>query len=376
MRLSIIVPFHSNLEQLGRSLAALRRAGHALPEHAELAEIIVVADGSSEDPTALARENGARVLAIAGPQGPAVARNHGAASASGDLLVFVDTDVVVSASALAQFAALFTGRDAAAAFGAYDETPADPGFISTCRNLSHSFIHQRSNREAHTFWAGLGAVRRQIFAAVGGFDERLAKPSVEDIDLGYRIRTAGFRIRLDPRIQGTHLKRWTFRSSVVSDIRDRGVPWTQLLKRYDSMKSDLNITVAYRVCVVMAYLLVLCLAGAFRWPILLVPAAAAAAALCLLDFAYYRFFAQRLGLGSTIAWFPFHVLHHLCNGLSFILGTSLWIARRAGFALPGSLPLTSWPAAANSRTASPVESARQCSSDGGLPGVIGNAHRH
>src|SRR5262249_15079567 len=168
-----------------------------------------------DDPSFVAEEAGARVLAIDGPRGPAVARNRGGADASGDLIVFVDSDVVVSDQALTRFVALFTAEpDLAAAFGAYDEDPADAGFISVARNLAHSFIHQRSRRDAQTFWAGLGAVRAKVFAAVGGFDERFAHPSVEDIDLGYRVRAAGFRIVLDSSIRGKHLKRWTFRSSV------------------------------------------------------------------------------------------------------------------------------------------------------------------
>src|SRR5205807_8681242 len=61
-----------------------------------------------------------------------------------------------------------------------------------------------------TFWAGLGAVRRDAFEAVGGFDaERYLVPSVEDIDLGARLATTGHRIELDPAVQGTHLKAWS-----------------------------------------------------------------------------------------------------------------------------------------------------------------------
>lgn len=347
LRLSVIVPFHRDLGQLRQCLTALRAAARALPSDIELADLIVVADGAVDNPTGLALDANARVLAIDGPRGPAVSRSRGAAVASGDLLVFVDSDVVVSEQALARLAALFVANpDIGAAFGAYDEEPADPGFFSQCRNLAHSFIHQRSNREAQTFWGGLGAVRSSVFAAVGGFDERFAHPSVEDIDLGYRIRAAGFRIVLEPTIQGKHLKRWTLWSGVVTDVRDRGVPWTQLLHRYGGMRNDLNLTVRYRVSVVAAYLLALCLATAPWRPVLVAPVPVLLAALWYLDRPYYRFFASRRGLGFALGWFPFHILHHLCNGLSFVLGTLLYAGRRwGGVALPGALPLTPWSGA-------------------------------
>jgi GT2 family glycosyltransferase len=342
-RLSVVIPFHKNIAQLRRSLWALRTSVDSLPADVKLASLVVVADGATEDLTGLAAETGAEVVRIDGPRGPAVARNRGAAVSSGDVIVFVDADVVVSQTALAQFAEVFRAHpDVAAVFGAYDEDPAHPEFLSVARNLAHSFIHQRSPGEARTFWAGLGAVRASAFAAVGGFDERFTRPTVEDIDLGYRLRNAGFRILLEPPIQGKHLKRWTFRSSVVSDIRDRGIPWTQLLARYE-MHDDLNVTVEYRACVAVAALMVMCTLASVRWPLLLVPAIAAIVALWLLDRPYYQFFARRRGLAFAIAWFPIHILHHLCNGLSFVIGMFLRQARRwTGLVLPGALPLDSW----------------------------------
>ena len=284
LRLSVIVPFHKDLARLRPCLEAIRVAGRRLPAEALLAEIIVAADGAVDNPELVAQQSGARVLSIAGPRGPAVARTRAAEQASGDLLVFVDSDVVVRPDALERLATVFLADSTiGAAFGAYDEEPAERGFFSQCKNLAHSFIHQRSSREATTFWAGLGAVRAAVFADVGGFDPRFVQPSVEDIDLGYRIRAAGHRIVLEPAIQGTHLKRWTFWSSIVTDVRDRGVPWTQLLSRYRSMRNDLNLTHKYRVAVVMAYALVAALAAAPWWPALLLVALALVAGLWLID---------------------------------------------------------------------------------------------
>lgn len=352
LRLSVIVPFHRNLDQLRSCLGALNLASSALPRHVQLADLIVVADGALQDPSAVSAEAGARLLVIDGPRGPAVARSRGASAASGDILIFVDTDVVVHEDALSRFGDLFvTQPDLGAAFGGYDEAPADPRFISQCRNLGHAFVHQRSNRNAQTFWAGLGAVRAGVFAAVGGFDERFAQPSVEDIDLGYRIRGAGHRILLDPSIQGKHLKRWTFRASVVTDIRDRGIPWTQLLNRYGGLHDDLNLTFEYRACVVVSFLLVCCLLASFRWSALLAGIPMAVMTLWWLDRPYYHFFVSRRGWRFALAWFPLHVVHHLCNGVSFAAGNVLYAAVRwAGLRMPGALPLSPWPG--KSRSAS------------------------
>ena len=58
-------------------------------------EIIVVDDGSVDATSAIAEAAGYRVLHTVRPRsGPAIARNLGAVQASGDILLFLDADVV------------------------------------------------------------------------------------------------------------------------------------------------------------------------------------------------------------------------------------------------------------------------------------------
>src|SRR5947207_1321887 len=81
-----------------------------------------------------------------------------------------------------------------ALIGSYDESPLSAGFVSQYRNLLHCYTHQNGRREASTFWAGCGAMRRDRFVHHAGFDERYRYPSIEDIELGVRLRQAGERI--------------------------------------------------------------------------------------------------------------------------------------------------------------------------------------
>ncbi len=163
--------------------------------------------------------------------GPAAARNAGARGGGGELLAFVDADVIVHPDAFARIRDAFEADPGlAAVFGAYDDSPEAPDAVSGFRNLLHHRVHLEGAGPAETFWAGLGAVRRDAFEAAGGFRaERFELPSVEDIDLGMRLSSAGHRIRLDPQIQGKHLKRWTLAEMVRVDFSNRGVPWTRLL---------------------------------------------------------------------------------------------------------------------------------------------------
>jgi len=336
---SVIVPFHRNVAQLSHALRAIRAAMDLATTGGEL---IVVSDGSAEDCSALVSEVDGVLLGIPGPSGPAIARNRGAAIAGGSILVFIDADVVIARDVLRRFADGLAGSEFAAAFGAYDDLPGDPGFVSQARNLAHSFVHQRSRRDASTFWAGLGAVRAEAFAAVGGFDERFTRPSVEDIDLGYRLRKAGFQILLDHTIRGQHLKRWTIWSMLRTDICHRGIPWTQLLHQYRMLRNDLNLSYADRACVVVAYTS-LGLFAAAAWRAELVwSALVCLLVLAWLDRAHYALFLRHRGVWFTVGWYPLRALHHLSNGISFVIGTCLFVIGRMGVRLPGGLPTEAW----------------------------------
>lgn len=339
-RLSIIVPFHRGLSLLARCLAAL----DPLPDGTEL---IVAADGMVEDCQAVAVRHGARVIATPSRSGPASARNAAARAATGDVLVFIDADVIVCRGALERMARVFVEEPTTTAlFGAYDERPADPGFTSQYKNLSHSYIHQSSATRARTFWTGFGAVRRGVFLALGGFDERFRRPSVEDIDLGYRLTAAGYEVRLDPSLRACHLKRWTLGSMIVSDIRNRGIPWTQLLLRYGAFANDLNLRAEYRVSVVLAYLALLALMAALYDARFLVVVSFAMAGLTLLNQRYYEFFYRRRGASFAVRVWLMHCVHHLYNGFSFTAGAALFMAaRHLGLRFPGALPVDPWTAA-------------------------------
>src|SRR5262244_1938756 len=226
IRCSIIVPTHNDRGELEPCLLALRA------ELAENSELIVVIDGSPAEPaTTVARAVGARVLALERRGGPAAARNHGATHAQGEVLVFVDADVLIRAGGLERIEQAFADDPALTAmFGSYDDSPRSSGLVSRYRNLLHHFVHQEGRAAATTFWAGLGAVRRVDFWNVGGFDAAaFTRPSVEDIELGYRLRAAGGRILLDRELQGTHLKRWTLSFMIRTDVSSRAVPWASLV---------------------------------------------------------------------------------------------------------------------------------------------------
>ena len=316
--LTVIVPAYRCAAMLRQCLRGLLASDLPRTEW----ELIVVDDGSPDDTPDAARRVADRVLIVGGgPRGPAFARNMGARMARGRVLVFIDADVVVAPPTLRGFASLFA-RDPAlgAAFGSYDDTPGDPGFISQYRNLLHRYVHTRSPGDAETFWAGCGAVRRDAFLAVGGFDAvRYPRPQIEDIDLGYRLRAHHERIVLDPSLLGAHLKHWTVRNMLRTDLRERAIPWMHLLLRRREVARDgpLNLGMAEKVFTVLtgvalAALLAMLLGRDARWGWI----ALGAVAIVLLGNApLFAWFATRRGWLFALGVMPLRLLFYVVSGL-------------------------------------------------------------
>lgn len=317
--LSVVVPMYNAPENLERCLAGLDAS--TLKDF----ELILVDDCSTDERAiALARASGARYHRMPENGGPGIARNAGVELARGEVIVFIDSDVVVHPDTLERIqSALAADPGAAALFGSYDDQPASPGLVTEYRNLLHHWVHQTGPPEASTFWAGCGAIRRAAFLEVGGFDPAYRRPSIEDIELGMRLRQAGHRILLRPEIQCTHLKRWRFWEMIRVDVTCRAIPWTRLLIERPSLGGNLNVESGQKLCVVLVFAaLALPLALAVLAPGWLAGPAALLPLLLLLPVVVinrglYALFWRRKGPLFTLAAFGLHLLYFLYSGLAF-----------------------------------------------------------
>jgi glycosyltransferase involved in cell wall biosynthesis len=315
--MSVVIPVYNGGPAFRRCLDSLAQW---LPR---TVEVIVVVDGQDVDSVATAERFGARVLQLPENCGPAYARNVGASQAQGEILFFIDADVTIHPSTIAAIDLMFEHHtDIDALIGSYDDAPGSANFLSQYRNLLHHYTHQQACSEASTFWGACGAIRRDVFLAMGGFNTAYRDPCIEDIELGYRLKAAGHRIYLSRYIQVKHLKRWTIKNLLKADLFYRAIPWTELIWRDRALKNDLNLDYTSRFSIIATYSLVLALGIT-----LVMPGAMAAVALCalilvILNWPVYRFFGQKRGLWFALRTIPWHWLYYGYSGLGFILGTA------------------------------------------------------
>lgn len=160
---SFIIPAYNEAQLLGRTLTAIERAARAL--HLTF-EMIVVDDASVDHTPELARAHGARVVPVNHRQ-IAATRNAGAREASGEWLVFVDADTIISETVLRDaIAALRAGAVGGGCVVRFDGRVPRYGRALIALVLP---IYLALGLAAGCFLF----CTRQAFDAVGGFDEKL-----------------------------------------------------------------------------------------------------------------------------------------------------------------------------------------------------------
>ena len=311
--MSIIVPAYNAADTLTECLQALREAMTAKDE------LIVFDDGSTDNTPAIAQAAGAKVLSNPGaPKGPAHGRNTAAAAATKPWLLFIDADVILHQDAIELLAGATKETDSSAAFGSYDDQPRSLRTTSLYANLRHHFVHQQGQQRASTFWSGIGLIERMTFLKAGGFDVRqFSHPSIEDVELGMRLVSAGYRIVLVPQAQGTHWKDWSLWRVWHTDVIRRALPWSRLIADGKVATSDLNLAHSERRLAALALSVPLFATLGIIWRGALLVSVAALILYVLGNRRFFAFLARRLPLGKLLGAIVMHWCYHIYASVTF-----------------------------------------------------------
>jgi hypothetical protein len=326
--LSVVVPVHNGGETLIQALDAMMQTD--LPR--ESWELVVVDDASHDDTALMAAVHADRLMRLPGRRhGPGYARNRGFEITLGDFAAFVDADVAVRPDALRRAAALLMSNPQVdAVFGTYDAPPAASGFVSQYRNLLLHYYQRRQAGNASTFKSACGIIRSSVFETTGGFDEwHFARHQLEGLELGRRLASLGHRIVLNPYIHATHLKRWTLRGMIVSEIVDHAVPWMRLVHRLltpaRGVKPGPRATKQRNIALTWLATGLVLLGLPERNIVFLLGALACLVLVLINNRGQLAFFRQERGLAFAIAAIPMDMLYYFTSGLGVGAG---WLAKQ------------------------------------------------
>jgi GT2 family glycosyltransferase len=211
-RLTVVIPTRDRAESLARTLRALAGQDGAPPF-----EVVVASDALDADPAATAAALAASGLTgrhvSAGVPGASAARNAGWGAGTGDVVLFLDDDVLARPRLLAEHAAAHTAEPAAhvAVLGKVDwhpELTVTPFMRWLQRGVHFGFPDSAEGDDAGwgRFFTANVSVKRELLDTVGGFDEVAFPFHYEDLDFGRRAHDrAGMVLRYRPAALGDHL---------------------------------------------------------------------------------------------------------------------------------------------------------------------------
>jgi GT2 family glycosyltransferase len=256
-RISVVMPVYNAERLLGECLAALRAS--TFRDY----EILVVDDSSTDGSRAIAAAHGCRVIPSGGRLGPAGARNKGVEQARGDIIFFVDSDVVVRPDTMTR---LLTAFDAdpglAGAIAVQSPTMRFRNLCSVYKNLWMYYTYvRRAGQDVPLFYTTAAGIRRQAFIDSGGFDLNYTNPNVEDTDYGQKLASQGFRVQVLPDLEVEHVKGYDLAGLLRVDfLRSMSLARLKLRKSADGIgTNDTSVPTGYIVSVPLAGLAILAL---------------------------------------------------------------------------------------------------------------------
>jgi hypothetical protein len=326
--LSIIVSARDAARTLPGALTAILVSG--IPRNKF--ELIVVDDASRDASAAIAARYADKVVRLSGRSlGAAYARNRGVELSRGEIIAFVDADVVVRPETLPRMLATLAEQPYVDAVSAlHDAVSGAPNFVSQYWNLLLRLGEQRHSRQSAHFPSGCGAVRRSVFVAAGMYDEwRFLTASLEGVELGQRLQGAGHRLVLSAALEVTHLKQWTLRS-VCAEVWQRSAIVARTLgyRRTSALApSEVVFTLSRSLMPVVAGVGTLTLVAAFLpHPPQLLRGALAICALLLMNLPVYRYYLGARGIFFAIAAIPVHLAVQTVSAVALCTG---WLLRDA-----------------------------------------------
>lgn len=249
MRISVIIPTHNRASTLQNTLSALARQTLSRDEF----EVIVVDDGSDDSTRAELRKYRAPydfALIEKEQGGLASARNRGADRASGEILHFLDDDVLPDPRLLDEHRSTHASQaEPVAVVGALPYPPhvRINSFLWYLERSGHYDLYKHpgkypGGRPPMPPMNGNSSIRRDVFVRVGKYDESFRRYGSEDLDLGFRLARAGVRFVYNPRAIGYHDHVKDF-NRFCRDMEIAGESLIDLYRRYPEIKSAKKIDI-------------------------------------------------------------------------------------------------------------------------------------
>lgn len=221
-KISVIIPMYNASGCIESCLSAV------LKQTANDLEILLIDDCSTDDTVQKAEKYPFKIIKLEKRLTPAQVRNYGAKNASGNIIVFVDADVVLKPDSVEEIVRAMSRPDTDSVFGIYAEDTPQAGFFSQFQNLLIIYRYKRLPRTTDITCSFFFAIKKSVFEAVGGYNEEMSY--YEDIEIGKRLTREGYHCKFDPDLEVTHLKYYN-NLSLIKDYFKKSAEAGSYIKR-------------------------------------------------------------------------------------------------------------------------------------------------
>ncbi len=190
---SVVVPTFNSEKRLAECLDALEN--QSCPR--DLYEIIVVDDGSRDDTARIAKRFNVRYRRQEN-RGPASARNNGAGVAEGDILLFTDDDCAPDRAWIAEMTSSLAAEGIVGVKGVYRTAQSALWARFAQAEFHDRYRRLRKRKTIDMVDTHAAGYKKDVFLAMGGFDESFPVPNNEDVDLSYRMSVQGHKMVFNP----------------------------------------------------------------------------------------------------------------------------------------------------------------------------------
>jgi len=233
-KISIVIPAHNAESRIRQCLESIYL------EQAMDYEVIVVDDCSTDNTLEIVGRFPCKVVALSKHSGASVARNEGTKHSTGEIILFLDSDVFLQKDALKYLMNSFEeSPEVDAVQGVYTKRPAVDNLPSLARNY---YKYHKIERLSEGYIFGLNsycfAIKKEVFQNIGGFNPEAE--GTEDVELGCQLTKKGYKILLNKNIQVKHAKNYTFFSLLRADYRKVLTKTKLLLRVHFEKKMDMK----------------------------------------------------------------------------------------------------------------------------------------
>jgi len=324
---SVVIPVKNGTGTLGKCLRSLKRSYY------KNFELIVVDDHSDDNTVEIAKGYNCTVIEVKNGNGANNARNVGAAASKGDILMFVDSDIVVGRETLLSIVESLEESYADAVVGIYTAKHRHESFISQYKNLWVRYSYLKSPPAIDWLFGAISGIKKPAFEKLGGFNiELLARHGHDDIELGKRFARANLNIILNMDIEVEHLKNYTMSSFIKNEFH-RSVGFAELAIRFSETTKSfrrgfVNVYPEFVLSTIFSIFLLGTIAASVVGLLTDWYAFAAVGLYLILNIRFLNYLEQVRGLFAMIVMIPCLLLDHLVCLIGSVVGTVRGLFKR------------------------------------------------